>query len=120
MRDTHSVCTHHDTCDQDCIVEASPHLRSLGIKEFTALLFDKVPGLESFKGQTQDILRDWQQYKAIVPVNGAILLDPTMNKCLLVRGYKSGASWGFPRGKVAKDESDMACAHREVLEETGL
>lgn len=55
-----------------------------------------------------------------MPVNGGILLDPTMNKCLLVRGYKSGASWGFPRGKVAKDESDMACAIREVLEETGF
>ncbi|KAK1290560.1 mRNA-decapping enzyme subunit 2 [Acorus calamus] len=39
--------------------------------------------------------------------------------CLLVKGWKSGASWSFPRGKKNKDEEDHACAIREVLEETG-
>lgn len=90
------------------------------MKEFTTLLFDKVPGLEGFKSSASDILRDWQQYKSIVPVNGAIMLDPTLEKCLLVRGYKSNAGWGFPRGKVAKDEDDVSCAIREVKEETGF
>lgn len=37
-----------------------------------------------------------------------------------VKGYKAHATWGFPRGKIAKGESDAACAVREVLEETGL
>jgi len=54
-----------------------------------------------------------------VPVRGAILLDPSMEKCLLVRGYKKDAGWGFPRGKLSKNESDSQCAAREVLEETG-
>ena len=45
---------------------------------------------------------------------GAILLNVAMDKCLLVRGYKDSASWGFPKGKVAKEESDRACAIREV------
>ena len=45
---------------------------------------------------------------------GAVLLDPTLRKCLLVRGFSSQASWGFPRGKVAKGEPDVSCAIREV------
>jgi 8-oxo-dGTP diphosphatase len=28
--------------------------------------------------------------------------------------------WSFPKGKVEDGESDIACAHREVLEETGF
>lgn len=51
---------------------------------------------------------------------GAILLDPEMTKVLLVRGYKKDAGWGFPRGKLSKDETAAQCAQREVLEETGL
>jgi mRNA-decapping enzyme subunit 2 len=35
-----------------------------------------------------------------VPVFGAILLNPSLDKCLMVKGWKSGASWGFPKGKV--------------------
>lgn len=49
---------------------------------------------------------------------GAVLLDPTMRKCLLVRGFSQQASWGFPRGKVAKGESDASCAIREVRLQT--
>jgi mRNA-decapping enzyme subunit 2 len=43
-----------------------------------------------------------------------------MEKCLLVRGFKKDAGWGFPRGKLSKGESDAECAAREVEEETGL
>ena len=28
--------------------------------------------------------------------------------------------WSFPKGKVEADESEISCAHREVLEETGF
>jgi hypothetical protein len=35
-----------------------------------------------------------------VPVFGAIMVNPAMDKCLMVKGWKSGASWGFPKGKV--------------------
>lgn len=30
-----------------------------------------------------------------------------------------GKSWTFPRGKVNENESELACACREVYEETG-
>lgn len=35
-------------------------------------------------------------------------------QCLLVKGWKAGASWSFPRGKKNKDEEDHKCAIREV------
>ena len=59
-------------------------------------------------------------YKVRVPVRGAILLDESLEKVVLVRGWKKGATWSFPRGKINKDEGDLACAVREVREETGF
>lgn len=49
-----------------------------------------------------------------IPTMGAILLDPSMEKCLLVRGWSKAAGWGFPKGKISKEEADGACAAREV------
>jgi mRNA-decapping enzyme subunit 2 len=46
-------------------------------------------------------------------------MDDSMEKVLLVRGWKKGASWSFPRGKINRDEKDLDCAIREVYEETG-
>lgn len=58
-------------------------------------------------------------YKTRVPVRGAILLNDKMDEVLLVKGWKKGANWSFPRGKINKDEPDLDCAIREVYEETG-
>ena len=65
-------------------------------------------------------MTEFNAFKARVPGAGAILLNPDLTKVLLVRGLKEGASWGFPRGKLAAGETDAAAAAREVLEETGL
>lgn len=104
---------------EDVSVERDTQLKSLTLRDFTSLIFQKVPGLEAYQGFLTDILKSWQQYKQTVPVNGAMLLDPSLDKVLLVRGWKTGAGWGFPRGKVAKNEGDLDCAVREVKEETG-
>jgi len=37
----------------------------------------------------------------------------------MVQGY-GGKSWGWPKGKLNKDESDAVCAAREVYEEIGF
>ena len=42
------------------------------------------------------------------------MLDPSMEKCLLVKGWKKDAGWGFPRGKISANEPDLQCAIREV------
>ena len=65
-------------------------------------------------------MNDFVIYKKSIPVKGAILLDKTLNYVLLVQGYYSSKdSWGFPKGKVNEDESDVDAAVREVREEVG-
>ena len=58
-------------------------------------------------------------YKTRVPVRGAIMLNEQLDSVVLVKGWKKGANWSFPRGKINKDEPDLDCAIREVYEETG-
>ena len=48
------------------------------------------------------------------------MLNQEMDSVLLVKGWKKGANWSFPRGKINKGESDLDCAIREVYEETGF
>ncbi|KAI9816769.1 MAG: mRNA-decapping enzyme subunit 2 [Pycnora praestabilis] len=48
------------------------------------------------------------------------MLNDGMDKAVLVKGWKKGANWSFPRGKINKDERDLDCAVREVYEETGF
>ena len=55
-----------------------------------------------------------------IPVVGAILVSPGLDRCLLVRGWGNQGSWGFPRGKINENEPDAACAVREVCEALGL
>lgn len=97
-----------------------PSLASLSLKEFCALIFEAVPGLEPYHANLEEIYKAFNSYKRSVPVRGAILLDPTLTQCLLVRGWRAGDAWGFPRGKLSKGETDAECAVREVGEETGL
>ena len=47
------------------------------------------------------------------------MLNEKMDAVVLVKGWKKGANWSFPRGKINKDEPDLDCAIREVYEETG-
>lgn len=60
------------------------------------------------------------QYKVRVPVCGAVILNETCDKVLLVRGFKASAAWMFPRGKINKDEKRTDCAVRECIEEIGF
>ena len=48
------------------------------------------------------------------------MLNHDMDAVVLVKGWKKGANWSFPRGKINKDEPDLDCAIREVYEETGF
>jgi mRNA-decapping enzyme subunit 2 len=62
---------------------------------------------------------EFMVYKRRIPVRGAIMLNHDMDSVVLVKGWKKGAGWSFPRGKINKDEDDLICAIREVYEETG-
>ncbi|CAA7031520.1 unnamed protein product [Microthlaspi erraticum] len=99
---------------EDNAVENDPTLKSLSLKEFTSLLFNSCAVLRPYVANIGDIFKDFTSYKCRVPVTGAIILDETYERCLLVKGWK-GSSWSFPRGKKSKDEEDHACAVREEI-----
>jgi ADP-ribose pyrophosphatase YjhB (NUDIX family) len=68
------------------------------------------------QGKFDEIWERFNKYKRSIPVFGAILLDDTLNRVLLVRGLKAGSGWSFPRGKVNENEPGIICAGREVRE----
>ena len=119
---------------QDFCRDQDPALRSLSLKQFATTLLSHCPpsllpayaagGQSSGQGGVSAVVEAlsaaFSAFKATVPTAGLIILDPTLTKVLLVRGLKEGASWGFPKGKLAKGESDLECALREGLEETGF
>ncbi|KAH9288532.1 hypothetical protein KI387_032649, partial [Taxus chinensis] len=98
---------------EDNAMEQNPNLKSLSLREFTSLMFQSCAALRPYIAHIDDIYKDFTSYKVRVPVTGAIILDESYERCLLVKGWKAGASWSFPRGKKGKDEEDHICAMRE-------
>jgi len=77
-------------------------------------VFEHVPLLRRYAGHVDTIFQKFLDYKFKVPVCGAAILSPGMDKCLLVKGWSSGAGWSFPRGKINQGEDMDKCAIREV------
>ena len=105
---------------EDFVREEKPHLRGMKLREFAEIMFNKCASLRRYRGKVDEIYKKFTAYKFSVPTGGLIVLNPKLDKCVMVKGYKSGSSWGFPKGKINKDEPDMECAVREVLEEVGV
>lgn len=95
-----------------------PNRKPCALREFAQQVFNHIPFLQPFSGNLDAIFEEWKEYKFCVPTFGAILLDEELSHILLVQNYRS--SWGFPKGKVNKDEPPYQCAIREVYEETGF
>ncbi|CAF1603366.1 unnamed protein product [Rotaria sp. Silwood1] len=95
-------------------------LHVCNIKEFAQQIFLHCPFLRDYVHNLDIILSRWRGYKLSVPTYGAVLLDPTYEHVLLVRGFYNRESWGFPKGKVQENESPLKCAIREVMEEVGF
>ncbi|KAK1750658.1 hypothetical protein QBC47DRAFT_91573 [Echria macrotheca] len=106
---------------EDFIRPLDPTLPSMTLRNFCLRIFQHCPLLSSFSVENHmRAFDEFLQYKIRVPVRGAILLNEAMDSTVLVKGWKKGASWSFPRGKINKDEDDLDCAIREVYEETGF
>lgn len=106
---------------EDFIRPLDPDLPSLNLKTFCLRIFQHCPLLSQYsEHHHMTAFEEFLAYKTRVPVRGAILLNHELDSVLLVRGWKSGSSWSFPRGKINKDEPDLNCAIREVWEETGF
>ncbi|QPH16838.1 hypothetical protein C2857_001565 [Epichloe festucae Fl1] len=106
---------------EDFIRPLNPNLPSMSLRTFCLRIFQHCPLLASFSVENHaKAFEEFMQYKTRVPVRGAIMLNQAMDSVVLVKGWKKGANWSFPRGKINKDEDDLDCAVREVYEETGL
>ncbi|KAG5980493.1 hypothetical protein E4U55_003969 [Claviceps digitariae] len=106
---------------EDFIRPLNPNLPSMSLRTFCLRIFQHCPLLASFSVENHTkAFEEFLQYKTRVPVRGAIMLNQAMDSVVLVKGWKKGANWSFPRGKINKDEDDLDCAVREVYEETGL
>ena len=92
----------------------------MNLRKFCSLIFQHCPLLAEFSDLHAAAYSEFLAYKTRVPVRGAIMLNHTMDHVILVKGWKKGSKWSFPRGKINKDEKDIDCAVREVYEETGF
>lgn len=105
---------------EDFIRPLDPSLPSLTLRAFSLRIFQHCPLFSQWDVQHYTTaFAEFLAYKSRVPVRGAIMLNEEMDQVVLVKGWKKGANWSFPRGKINKDEDDLDCAVREVYEETG-
>ena len=106
---------------EDFIRPLDPSLPSLTLRAFSLRIFQHCPLFSEWSTESYTAaFAEFLAYKSRVPVRGAILLNHDMDQVVLVKGWKKGANWSFPRGKINKDEDDLDCAVREVYEETGF
>lgn len=48
-------------------------------------------------------------------IHFCVVVDvPLVAQCVLVKGWKSSAGWGFPKGKINQEEPRPRCAVREA------
>lgn len=106
---------------EDFIRPLDPSLPSLSLRAFSLRIFQHCPLFSEWSADNYTAaFAEFLAYKSRVPVRGAIMLNDEMDQVVLVKGWKKGANWSFPRGKINKDEDDLDCAVREVYEETGF
>lgn len=102
------------------VSDKNNRVRQCNMREFSEHMFRHVSFLRRHANDLDDILERWREYKIAVPTYGAILLNSSLTKVLLVQSYSNRSSWGLPKGKVNQEEAPAACAVREVLEEVGF
>ncbi|CCA77921.1 related to decapping enzyme [Serendipita indica DSM 11827] len=105
---------------EDFVREQNPSFPTCTLKKFFAMLWGAVPLLNEWHEMHEEAFDRFIAYKGFVPVCGAIILNEACDKVVLVKGWKNSAGWGFPKGKINQNEATIACARREVLEETGF
>ncbi|PWN30652.1 DCP2-domain-containing protein, partial [Jaminaea rosea] len=107
---------------EDFLRPLNPSLPSLNLRKFSIYIL-QTASLSDLGGTTYGLeaaFDEFLKYKTRVPVCGAVLLCDDWKSCLLVKGWKSSASWGFPKGKINQNEPPRDCAVRETYEETGF
>ena len=91
---------------------------TFNLLSFAEKLFSECVLLTPFASKTKEIYETFTRYKNRIPTCGAIILNQNSSKVLLVKAW-NGKNWGFPKGKIDRDEDKADCAIREVREEIG-
>jgi mRNA-decapping enzyme subunit 2 len=106
---------------EDFSRERDTKLPAKTFEAFAKEMFSSVEILKpKLKGFDNNV-KEFKAYKFSIPTCGAVLLNPTMDKCLMVKGWgKHSKSLGFPKGKADANETEEECAAREVEEEIGV
>lgn len=99
---------------EDYLRPLNPLLPALSQRQFTHLIIASSPVHAVNEIDYDAVWQEYCAYKKMVPCCGGILINDAGDKVLMVRGWKSNAGWCFPRGKINADESEAACAVREV------
>jgi mRNA-decapping enzyme subunit 2 len=123
LREVERICFHLEEAQwfyEDFIRPLDPALPSMNLRRFCERMFAHCPSLSIYTPEQHiAAFEHFIDYKSRIPVRGAIMLNDAMDSAVLVKGWKKGANWSFPRGKINLDEDDLTCAMREVYEETG-
>lgn len=104
---------------EDFYVDDLDHIPHMRFRQFIAAMFEHGTLLERYSSRREEFLELFKEYAARIPSCGAIILNKAMTKILMVQPF-GGKSWSFPKGKVNEGETDIDCASREVMEETGV
>ena len=94
--------------------------KSSGIseKEFCSYTIETCPFLKENVEDFESCYSKFKIYKKKIPKIGAILLNATYTKVLIVSNLEN-TYFVFPRGKINEGETELECAIREVNEEIG-
>jgi len=95
-------------------------LKQCHFRDFLEHVLRHVGFLRRHLNDVDMIIEEFRIYKLNVPTYGAIILNEDLSKVLIVCGYWTKTSWGFPKGKVNELEDPERCAIREVQEEIGF
>uniref|UniRef100_A0A6A7FXD0 mRNA-decapping enzyme 2 n=1 Tax=Hirondellea gigas TaxID=1518452 RepID=A0A6A7FXD0_9CRUS len=120
LRDNIHLCTYLEQAYWfyiDCHVDEDPEKLfnvpfQIFIKQLMEVTKLPAPGNRS----VIEMCNEFSEYKHRVNTYGGALVNPELNKVLLVQSY-FGKSWSFPKGKIEQSETSVECAIREVKEE---
>jgi len=96
---------------------------SMSLEMFGQLLIEESAILSKIYPHTQREMkyREWQDFLRRVPRLGAICINPTMDKVLMIQPFgRNRKCLQFPRGKLHAGEDHVRAAIREVWEECGI
>ena len=90
------------------------------LNPFSSKLFERTQLFSHYCNDVDGLIRNFQSYEQVVPICGAPMLNHAFYKVVLVSRSGRDARWSFPKGKLAKKETELNCAAREFSEETGF